>query len=267
MARRTQAFIKKLIPSCDKWNPILKRLFIALSNRGVAFHTIEPYMLERVKDGKAVMTPYEMQVLADCLFSTSLLDPRATTMIAEVGVFRGGSARILKDFAYERVLLLCDTFGGLPEPCMNVDGHSFKTGQYKACISDVMDTIDYTREHSDKIYFVDGIFPMSWESWIERELVDVPVSWKRTVELQLHNTKFSFVHLDVDLYESTKASINFFSPRMIVGGIIVIHDYGCSRGVRQAVDECYLGQGEDKQSVFNMLHFNGGTQVALVKVS
>ena len=83
---------------------------------------------------------------------------------------------------------------------------------------------------------------------------------------QLNNAKFSFVHLDVDLYESTKESINFFSPRMIRGGIIVVHDYGCSRGVRKAVDECYLGQGDDKHSAFNMLHFNGGTQVALVKV-
>jgi hypothetical protein len=45
------------------------------------------------------------------------------------------------------------------------------------------------------------------------------------------------VHFDVDLYESTKACLEFFYPRMIVGGVMLSHDYSLLAGVRKAVDE------------------------------
>jgi predicted O-methyltransferase YrrM len=48
--------------------------------------------------------------------------------------------------------------------------------------------------------------------------------------------KFSFVHLDVDLYESTKASLEWFYPRLSPGAVVMCHDYDHS-GVRKAVDE------------------------------
>ncbi|MCP4540392.1 MAG: hypothetical protein GY832_24910 [Chloroflexi bacterium] len=45
--------------------------------------------------------------------------------------------------------------------------------------------------------------------------------------------EFSFVYLDVDVYQSTKESLEFFYPRMTKGGIILSHDYQYP-GVRQA---------------------------------
>ena len=48
--------------------------------------------------------------------------------------------------------------------------------------------------------------------------------------------KFSFVYLDVDLYQSTKDSLEFFYPRMNTGGVILSHDYQYP-GVRQAFDD------------------------------
>src|SRR3989338_3744494 len=41
----------------------------------------------------------------------------------------------------------------------------------------------------------------------------------------IKNKKFSLVHFDVDTYESTKNSIEFFYPRMTRGGVILSHDY------------------------------------------
>jgi hypothetical protein len=49
--------------------------------------------------------------------------------------------------------------------------------------------------------------------------------------------RFSFVHFDVDLYEGTRACLEFFYPRMIPGGIMLSHDYSILRGVRQAFQE------------------------------
>jgi O-methyltransferase len=45
------------------------------------------------------------------------------------------------------------------------------------------------------------------------------------------------VHLDVDLYASTRAGLEFFYPRMIPGGIIITHDYSTLPGVAQAFSE------------------------------
>ena len=48
--------------------------------------------------------------------------------------------------------------------------------------------------------------------------------------------KFCFVHLDVDLYKSTIDSLRFFFPKMVEGGIILIHDYH-SDGIQKAFKE------------------------------
>ncbi len=49
--------------------------------------------------------------------------------------------------------------------------------------------------------------------------------------------KFSFVHMDVDLYDSTLSSLNFFYERMLPGGIMLSHDYSILEGVRTAFHE------------------------------
>jgi hypothetical protein len=38
--------------------------------------------------------------------------------------------------------------------------------------------------------------------------------------------RFSFVHIDVDLYEPTRDSIEFFYPRLAPGAVLVCDDYG-----------------------------------------
>ncbi len=56
--------------------------------------------------------------------------------------------------------------------------------------------------------------------------------------------RFSFVHLDVDLYESTRAALEFFYPRMNPGGMILSHDYVIADGVRNAFDEFFEPKAE-----------------------
>ncbi len=50
---------------------------------------------------------------------------------------------------------------------------------------------------------------------------------------------FSFVHLDVDLYEPTLFALRFFDSRLADGGIIVVDDFASLTcpGVQQAVNE------------------------------
>ena len=55
---------------------------------------------------------------------------------------------------------------------------------------------------------------------------------------------FSLVHLDVDLYCSTKEALKFFYPRLSPGGIIISHDYQNLKGVKRAVDEFFKNKPE-----------------------
>ena len=62
--------------------------------------------------------------------------------------------------------------------------------------------------------------------------------------------KYSFVHIDVDLYEPTYESLKYFAPRMSCHGIIVCDDYGYSMfpGSTRAV-ELFL---EESRAIYNL---------------
>jgi len=57
--------------------------------------------------------------------------------------------------------------------------------------------------------------------------------------------KFAFVHLDVDLYQSTQDCLEWFYPRMSRGGVIVSHDYlSATQGVKRVFDEFFADKPE-----------------------
>ncbi len=155
--------------------------------------------------------------------------------IAEVGCYRGGSAKLICEAKGNKTLHLFDTFEGLPDLCPYDDSKRFKKGQYSAPLKAVR---NYLKKYSN-VLFYKGLFPSTAEP--------------------IKNKKFSFVHLDVDLYESTLACIKFFYPRMNKGGIIISHDYICAPGVRKAFDEFFKDKPEP---IIEM----SGSQCLIVKV-
>ena len=55
--------------------------------------------------------------------------------------------------------------------------------------------------------------------------------------------RIAFLSLDVDLYEPTRASLEFFFPRLAEGGAVFLDDYGFYKtfpGAGKAVDEYLL---------------------------
>jgi hypothetical protein len=71
---------------------------------------------------------------------------------------------------------------------------------------------------------------------------------------------FGLVHLDVDVYPITRFCLEFFGPRMVPGGTIVVDDYGTTTcaGVKKAVDE-FAGGHPD----FRVLHLLTGQAIVL----
>ncbi len=61
-----------------------------------------------------------------------------------------------------------------------------------------------------------------------------PESFRAAAQL-----KFSFVHVDCDLYESYRDCLEFFFPRMVRNGVILFDEYGDPEwpGANRAVDE------------------------------
>ena len=49
--------------------------------------------------------------------------------------------------------------------------------------------------------------------------------------------EIALLRLDTDWYESTKHELIHLWPRLSVGGVLILDDYGSWRGAREAVDE------------------------------
>ncbi|MFZ1075041.1 MAG: TylF/MycF/NovP-related O-methyltransferase [Minisyncoccia bacterium] len=135
--------------------------------------------------------------------------------IAEVGTYRGGSSKLIAiargDDSAKHIYLF-DTFEGLP-PLTDIDRTHFTDDQYPA---DLAEVTAYLAPYPN-VSLHKGIFPQSAGPILDK--------------------RFSFVHLDVDLYEATRDAIKFFYPRMERGAVLISHDYSTAPGVRKAIDE------------------------------
>ena len=118
--------------------------------------------------------------------------------VAEVGVARGGSAKLLANIFSNKKIHLFDTFQGLPHD-------DILSGTVIGDFSESESTARETLSKFDNIEINVGVFP-------------------ETVNLENTNN-YSFVHLDADTYKSTMDGLIYFYPRMNKGGVILIDDY------------------------------------------
>ncbi len=144
--------------------------------------------------------------------------------IAELGVFSGGSAKLICEIKGRRSLHLFDTFSGLPPNEFSIN--KINRGEIRG--GSLSEVKDYLAKY-DNIFFYEGIFPDS------------------VVELGKKSLRFSFVHLDADIYESTLDGLKFFYPLMVKNGVILIHDYynRYLPGAKKAVSEFLKDKPEE----------------------
>ena len=138
--------------------------------------------------------------------------------IAELGVYRGGSARLICEEKGARSLHLFDTFDGLPEA--TEWDPKFRKGGFASSLDQVQGYL----QRFPRVHYHKGLFPGTAHG--------------------LDDLSFSFVHLDVDLYQSTLSGLEWFYPRLNRGGVLISHDYTIAKGVRKAFDEFFLDKPE-----------------------
>lgn len=159
--------------------------------------------------------------------------------VAEAGVYRGGSARVIADVlrrqSSTKSLHLFDSFAGLPEPDSRGDAggdlfaRRFATSQEDALL--------FIRESGyDRIACHPGWIP-------------------ETLSAFDHDScHWSFVHLDLDFFQSTLGALKFLVPRLSKDGVILLDDYG-GTGTPGVARACREFLGGDLRS---LLYLPGG---------
>jgi O-methyltransferase len=151
----------------------------------------------------------------------------------ECGVWKGGSVMaIAKTLValgdYTRHIHLFDTFEGMsqPEDRDITCGEGIRAGQMCEASELNWTCVDLDTVKSNiygigydntKIHFIKG----KVEETLPEHAPD----------------RISLLRLDTDWYKSTHHELIHLYPRLSVGGIIIVDDYGAWQGARQAVDE------------------------------
>lgn len=139
--------------------------------------------------------------------------------VAEGGVYKGYFSKIINESFPDKTLYLFDTFEGFNAKDIEIE----KSKQYSQ--AEIYTHFKETNEkmvldrlpYKENVVVCKGFFPGTTK--------DIP------------DKKFGFVNLDFDLYAPTLEGLRYFYPRMVDGGVILIHDYYSSsfNGIKQAV--------------------------------
>ena len=141
----------------------------------------------------------------------------------QVGAWRGGTGALIakKAARYNMDVYLCDTFSGVVKATKN-DPH-YKGGEHSDATQEQVRSLLDCLGVDAKI--LAGVFPEETGSLIDE------------------SKRFSFCHIDVDTYQSTKDITEWLWPRITPGGILVYDDYGMKGlgGVTKYINEIYMG--------------------------
>lgn len=171
-------------------------------------------------------------------------------VVVECGVWKGGMIASISEYVKPKKAFLFDSFEGLPDAKF-IDGNEAKSWQNNTDGANYFDNctadIKYAYEAMEK----SGVKYEIHKGW-----------FKETFEKLEFNEEISILRLDADWYESTMECLDFFYPKVIHGGIIIIDDYyawdGCCKAVHQ-----YLSKSNSASRIFST---NNNTMYIVKKV-
>jgi O-methyltransferase len=161
----------------------------------------------------------------------------------ECGVWRGGSMMVaamtlLNAKATPRELYLYDTYTGMSEPSekdVTTDGRVARGRWEKsqngdanlwcyAPLDDVKKNLASTGYPLDLVHFVQGKV---------EETIPATIS-----------QRIAILRLDTDWFDSTYHNLVHLYPRLAVGGVLILDDYGAWKGAREATDQYFHEVGK-----------------------
>jgi hypothetical protein len=150
--------------------------------------------------------------------------------IVECGVFKGASLirfatyREILESQFSRKIIGFDAFGKFPnDVSMDTDKKFIKNFEANAgdgiSKDDLEAILGYKNFHN--IFLIKGFIPDTFSEYFENK----------------PETQIALLHIDVDVYEATKACLDCLYEKVVKGGIIVFDDYGQVDGATKAINE------------------------------
>lgn len=143
---------------------------------------------------------------------------------AELGVYQGSTASVLARHArrLNRQIYLLDTFEGFNQE----DFSGLDAGRRVAFADTSLEAVR-TRVGEANTTYIKGYFP-------------------QTAEHLPHDGRYCLVHIDTDLYAPIMSGLEYFYPRLVPGGFLIIHDYGSLiwEGAEKAIDNFFADKPE-----------------------
>ncbi len=161
--------------------------------------------------------------------------------VAECGCYLGHSsfiiATILKHYGFSRRFHIFDSFEGLSDASTE-DVEPLQISNVTAA------ELHRMIEPKDGKRRFHGGLERVRKNLAAFDFIDFHSGWIPERFGEVEGENFSFVNIDVDLYEPTLASLIYFWPRLDQGGAIFVDDYGVTSwpGCTRAVD-LWLAQG------------------------
>lgn len=212
----------------------MRKMLRRFLKAGQPEHIIPPHMVwkdqeffQRAKKKHAVFGIPDIRCyfLQSCIRSLEQV-PGA---VGECGVREGKSALFMMEACDgQRDFYLFDSFEGLSDPLPVKDNltTAFREGETRRRFAVEFDVVRARLEQNAGFHVMKG--------WIPERFAEVS------------DQAFCLAHIDVDLYQPTLDSLEFFYPRLSQHGIIVCDDYGSSYfpGARVAFDEFFASRPE-----------------------
>jgi hypothetical protein len=167
--------------------------------------------------------------------------------IVECGVFKGNSFfrwikfRDLLENTFSRRIVGFDAFGAFPETTYVKD-----MKKRDAFIRETSGGIGITEEEMGELLSAQALDK-------NVELVKGDINETVPDYVAAHDElRISLLHIDVDIFEPTKTSLEHLFDRVVKGGVVIFDDYGAFPGANDAI-EGWLG---DRYSVLKMPYSN-----------
>lgn len=197
----------------------------------------------------------------------------------ECGVWKGGAVGMiatanLKYGQQRRHIHLFDSFDDICEPITEIDGkqamkdieslYGRKVDNYKGELKPLSGIYDSRGGHGTieicKELIVKKIrYPKEYlhfhQGWFQETLPIVAPVLK----------KIALLRLDADWYTSTKICLEYLYDKVVIGGIIIIDDYGRYDGCKKAVDE-FLAT-KHQTVLLNYADYQGGECRFFIKIA
>lgn len=195
----------------------------------LAFNDVDDPIFWAAAEKAAAVTLLTIEKLYNLYQSVRYVSERGIPGdFVECGVFKGGAvilmAQTLVSHKYDlRHIHLFDTFFGFTgraEYDVDYGGReigNFKTRNFRKEVESNLKVVPYPTEHYE---FVEG------------DVIETCRSHCPDV--------ISILRLDTDTYDTTKAELENMFPKLSQGGVLIIDDYGYSKGCKKAVDEFFV---------------------------